>query len=350
MSTTLTSRIQLRNDTASNWVTSNPVLLKGELGIEIDTGKMKVGDGATTWGTLSYLTSQIEISTVSPTTSDTDFDIGTLWIDTELGTVHILISSTTTAVWIRLVDSTEIAKVAASITADRLSTARTIGLTGDATGSTTFDGSENKTITVVLKNSGVTAGTYTKLTVNAQGIVTSATAITEDDLPSISSSKITGLGTAATKDTGSTAGNVVLVNSDGKIDENLLPSLAITEVYEVVSQTAMLALDAQVGDVAIRTDESKTYILSSTPATTVDNWKLLRTPTDTVLSVNSKTGAVVLTTTDIAEGNNLYFTEARATANFNTNMASSSSTSLSDGDTILHSTDTLVLNGGSANG
>lgn len=350
MSTTLTSRIQLRNDTASNWVTSNPVLLKGELGIEIDTGKMKVGDGATTWGTLSYLTSQIEISTVSPTTSDTDFDIGTLWIDTELGTVHILISSTTTAVWIRLVDSTEIAKVAASITADRLSTARTIGLTGDATGSTTFDGSENKTITVVLKNSGVTAGTYTKLTVNAQGIVTSATAITEDDLPSISSSKITGLGTAATKDTGSTAGNVVLVNSDGKIDENLLPSLAITEVYEVVSQTAMLALDAQVGDVAIRTDESKTYILSSTPATTVDNWKLLRTPTDTVLSVNSKTGTVVLTTTDIAEGNNLYFTEARATANFNTNMASSSSTSLSDGDTILHSTDTLVLNGGSANG
>lgn len=350
MSTTLTSRIQLRNDTASNWVTGNPVLLKGELGIEIDTGKMKVGDGATTWGTLSYLTSQIEISTVAPTTSDTDFDIGTLWIDTELGTVHILISSTTTAVWIRLVDSTEIAKVAASITADRLSTARTIGLTGDATGSTTFDGSENKTITVVLKNSGVTAGTYTKLTVNAQGIVTSTTAITEDDLPSISSSKITGLGTAATKDTGSTAGNVVLVNSDGKIDENLLPSLAITEVYEVASQTAMLALDAQVGDVAIRTDESKTYILSSTPATTVDNWKLLRTPTDTVLSVNSKTGAVVLTTTDIAEGNNLYFTEARATANFNTNMASSSSTSLSDGDTILHSTDTLVLNGGSANG
>ncbi len=350
MSTTLTSRIQLRNDTASNWVTSNPVLLKGELGIEIDTGKMKVGDGATAWSTLSYLTSQIKVSTVAPTTSDTAFDIGTLWIDTVLSNAYILISNTTTAVWTRLVDSTEIVKVAAAITADKLSTARTIGLTGDATGSTTFDGSENKTITVVLKNSGVTAGTYTKLTVNSQGIVTSATTLTEDDLPSISSSKITGLGTAATKDTGSTAGNVVLVNSDGKIDENLLPSLAITEVYEVASQTTMLALDAQVGDVAIRTDESKTYILSSTPATTLDNWKLLRTPTDTVLSVNSKTGAVVLTTTDIAEGNNLYFTEARATANFNSNIASSSSASLSDGDTLLHSTDTLVLNGGSANG
>jgi len=45
-------------------------------------------------------------------------------------------------------------------TATKLQTARTISLSNDVTGSITFDGSANKTITATLKNSGVTAGTY----------------------------------------------------------------------------------------------------------------------------------------------------------------------------------------------
>lgn len=45
-------------------------------------------------------------------------------------------------------------------TATKLQTARTITLSGDITGSATFDGSANKTIATTLKNSGVAAGTY----------------------------------------------------------------------------------------------------------------------------------------------------------------------------------------------
>ena len=45
-------------------------------------------------------------------------------------------------------------------TATKLSTARTISLSGDATGSTTFDGSANKSIPVTLVNSGVEEGAY----------------------------------------------------------------------------------------------------------------------------------------------------------------------------------------------
>ncbi len=45
-------------------------------------------------------------------------------------------------------------------TATKLQTARTITLSSDVTGSASFDGSANKTITATLKNSGVTAGTY----------------------------------------------------------------------------------------------------------------------------------------------------------------------------------------------
>ena len=58
--------------------------------------------------------------------------------------------------------------------ADKLTTARTISLSGDATGSTTFDGSANKEISVTLSNTGVTAGTYNTVTVDAKGRVTAA--------------------------------------------------------------------------------------------------------------------------------------------------------------------------------
>lgn len=111
-------------------------------------------------------------------------------------------------------------------------------------------------------------------------------------------STIDGLGTAATKDTGTSAGNVPVLGTDGKLDTSILPALALVDVYTVDSETAMLALDAQQGDVAIRTDESKTYILSKEPASTLANWVELLFPVS-VVSVNGKTGIVVLTGDDI---------------------------------------------------
>lgn len=47
-------QIQLRNDTAANWTSADPVLAQGEVGIERDTGKAKLGDGVTTWENLDY--------------------------------------------------------------------------------------------------------------------------------------------------------------------------------------------------------------------------------------------------------------------------------------------------------
>ena len=51
---TLNIRIQLRNDTAENWNTKNPLLLKGEMGVETDTGKTKIGNGTAYWKDLKY--------------------------------------------------------------------------------------------------------------------------------------------------------------------------------------------------------------------------------------------------------------------------------------------------------
>ena len=47
-------QIQFRNDTAANWTSANPTLAVGEMGIETDTDKFKIGDGATAWTSLGY--------------------------------------------------------------------------------------------------------------------------------------------------------------------------------------------------------------------------------------------------------------------------------------------------------
>lgn len=46
--------IQLRRDTAANWTSADPTLAAGELGLESDTTRMKVGDGSTVWTSLAY--------------------------------------------------------------------------------------------------------------------------------------------------------------------------------------------------------------------------------------------------------------------------------------------------------
>ncbi len=344
----LNSRVQLRNDTAANWQSKNPVLLKGEMGIELDTEKLKVGDGATAWNDLEYFGNYVEKKTAAPTTADTGYEVGTLWLDTTNDALYILVVNTTTPIWLRLATSANDGIVAEAVVAQKLKEAVGISIAGDGTASGEIDGINPTTLTFTLKNTGVSAGTYTKFTVNAKGLITKAELLTEADIPTIAHTKVSGLGTAATKNVGTAAGNVVEVGADGKIAESVLPALAITDTHAVANEAEMLALTAQVGDIAVRADVSKSYILKTAPASTLANWLELKSPDCKVISVNGKTGAVVLSTTDVAEGNNLYYTEARATANFNNNYKAKSSADLTDGATILHSTDTLVLDGGNA--
>ena len=51
---TLKTKIIMRNDTAENWRIKNPILDKGEIGVESDTNKFKIGDNATAWNDLGY--------------------------------------------------------------------------------------------------------------------------------------------------------------------------------------------------------------------------------------------------------------------------------------------------------
>lgn len=77
----------------------------------------------------------------------------------------------------------------------KLKNAREFLVTGDATSSAVgFNGTQNVTLQVVLATmAGLTAGTYTKLTVDDKGRVTAGATLTISDLPSIPASKVTGL-------------------------------------------------------------------------------------------------------------------------------------------------------------
>lgn len=94
------------------------------------------------------------------------------------------------------------------------------------------------------------------------------------------------------------ANGVATLGADSKIPLSQLPAIAINDTFTVTSQSAMLALTAQRGDIAIRTDTSRTYVLSTDSPSTLSDWKELIT-TGQVSSVNGNTGAVVLTAASV---------------------------------------------------
>lgn len=111
------------------------------------------------------------------------------------------------------------------------------------------------------------------------------------------------LGTVASKNTGTASGQIPILGTGGKLDTVILPALAITETFVKGTQAEMLALTAQEGDVCVRTDLSKAFILKQEPASTLANWQELLNPESPVQSVAGKVGAVTLTKGDVGLGN-----------------------------------------------
>ncbi|MBX9298775.1 hypothetical protein K5M33_09980 [Chromobacterium vaccinii] len=74
--------------------------------------------------------------------------------------------------------------------ADRLKTPRTIAITGDGSWAVTFDGNGNVSGVLTLSNSGVAAGSYGIVTVDAKGRVTAGRQMAAGDVPALDWSKI----------------------------------------------------------------------------------------------------------------------------------------------------------------
>ncbi|ARK07820.1 putative tail fiber protein [Aeromonas phage phiA8-29] len=69
--------------------------------------------------------------------------------------------------------------------------------------------------------------------------------------------------------------NLGIHDSTGKVPVSQLPAVALTDTFPVSSEAQMLGLTAEAGDVAIRTDINKTFILMQSPASLLSNWKEL---------------------------------------------------------------------------
>lgn len=59
----------------------------------------------------------------------------------------------------------------------------------------------------------------------------------------------------------------------GKLPISQIPESAFTEVFSVVSEMAMLALPAQTGDIAVRTDINRTFVLAGPTPQVLNYWQ-----------------------------------------------------------------------------
>ena len=69
-------RLKLRRDTASRWASVNPVLDEGEPGFELDSGRIKIGDGVTPWNDLGFTRSTEMIDHIDSETPHPVYDEG----------------------------------------------------------------------------------------------------------------------------------------------------------------------------------------------------------------------------------------------------------------------------------
>ena len=97
--------------------------------------------------------------------------------------------------------------------------------------------------------------------------------------------------------------------TSGTLPSSVIPPIAITSVHTAINEAAQLTLTVEEGDVVVRTDENKSYIHNGGSAGDMTDWQELKTPTDSVLSVNSKTGSVILNQDDVGDGTTYVRTE-----------------------------------------
>ena len=244
----MANRIQLRRDGAQQWANVNPILAQGELGIELDTSRLKIGDGVTQWNSLKYerpLEADSNIAnTLVKRDADGNFEAG--------------------AITASLIGN--------AATATRLANARNFTLTGDMSGSASFDGSANINITAELnyqpglphydENDLTATGTYTQLTIDSRGrVVTGSTPTTlagygivdaqalDSNLTSIVAISTigmltrTGSGTYATRQVTGAPGRIITSNANGQTGNPLVDLADTPVVIGSYNPTGSVSLD-----------------------------------------------------------------------------------------------------------
>jgi hypothetical protein len=123
-------------------------------------------------------------------------------------------------------------------------------------------------------------------------------------LSAIVSMVVSQLGTASTHDveefllsaSRGSANGVAALDGAGKIPASQIPAMAISDIFVVADEAGQLALEAERGDVAVRTDESKTYMHNGGTSGTMTDWTFLPTPglTGAVINPMDEAGDIIV--------------------------------------------------------
>ena len=160
--TTVPVKMAQRRDTAANWTSANPTLLAGEIGIESDTNKIKIGDGSTAWTSLAYRPwSQI---TAYPFVN-ADIASAAGIVDTKLATIATAgkVSNSATTATSANTASAIVARdasgnfTAGTITATLSGNASTVTTNANLTGDVTSTGNATAIATGVIVNADINA-------------------------------------------------------------------------------------------------------------------------------------------------------------------------------------------------
>lgn len=330
-------QIQVRRGTTAEWSAANPVLAEGEIGLDTTLDNIKIGDGVTAWTSLNFFA--LSESSLSNHESDTT-------------NVHG-IADTSLLATTSYVDTAESdAVTTANAYSDSLAT------NYDPAGSAATSESNANTYT----DSAVS--THNLSTTSVHGISNTANLVYTDDSRlsdsrtptahaathasggtdeiTVAQSQVTNLATDLSSKIPSTekgaANGVATLDGNTKIPSTQLPAITITSTFVVVSESAMLAITAQEGDVAVRSDLNKSFILAGSDPTILANWQELLTPTDAVQSVDGRTGTVSLSDLYDASGS-----ASTAESNANSYTDSAISTHNSDTTNVHGITDTSDL-------
>ena len=195
--------------------------------------------------------------------------------------------------------------------------ANAVAITGGTISGVTIPAS-NVTGTLGVANGGTGATTLT-------GYVKGAGTTPLTASSTIPNTDITGLGTASTKDAGAALG-VATLDAGGKVPVSELPAavlgaLSYQGTWDASTNTPTLTSSVGTKGYYYVVSVAGNTNLNGITDWLVGDWAVYNGTvwqkvdnTETVTSVNGQTGAVVLTTTNIAEGTNLYYTDARARA------------------------------------
>ena len=304
MSITQTALMQQRRDTAANWTSANPTLLAGEIGIESDTNKIKIGDGSTAWTSLAYRPwSQISAYPLV----NADIAAAAAIVDTKLATIATagkVSNSATTAVSANTA-SAIVARDASgnfsagTITATLSGNASTVTTNANLTGDVTSTGNATAIAAGVIVNADINASAA----IAGSKIVAATTSV---------------VGAVQLSDSTSTTSSVLAATSTAVKSAYDLANAALPKAGGAM--TGDITLNAQ-SDLRFADSDSSHYIAIQAPSTVAANVTLTLPAADgtngQVLSTNgsgalswatASAGATVVDGGNFANGSSIVST------------------------------------------